>query len=139
APGLGHDLVSLLLEGLPEVEPDDGLVLGDQNSCGHRSILISGARVGRAARPAWPRGWRSCRPPPGAAGPWRRRDAEPPALPCRPAAPQTRGPATGRRRPRHPGAGVARRSPAARPAGRGAVLRPRSGDVRPASDAPAGL
>ena len=35
AAGLAHDLVALLLEGLLQVEADDGLVLGDDDTGGH--------------------------------------------------------------------------------------------------------
>ena len=36
ATGLADDLVALLLEGLPQVEADDGLVLGDQHASRQR-------------------------------------------------------------------------------------------------------
>ena len=66
-PGLAHDLVALLLEGLLEVEADDGLVFGDDDAGGHGGILSRfgggsglGSRPGggRAARPGSARAWR---------------------------------------------------------------------------------
>ena len=55
AAGLAHDLVALLLEGLLQVEADDGLVFGDDDAGGHRvPLATTGSRPsgGRAARPA---------------------------------------------------------------------------------------
>ena len=46
AAGLAHDLVALLLEGLLEVEADDGLVLGDHDAGRHRSVLPRFAAAG---------------------------------------------------------------------------------------------
>ena len=46
--GLAHDLVALLLEGLLEVEADDGLVLGDDDTDRHEVFLSGGAAGGSA-------------------------------------------------------------------------------------------
>ena len=40
AAGLAHDLVALLLEGLLQVEADDGLVFGDDDAGGHRAPSV---------------------------------------------------------------------------------------------------
>src|SRR5690606_10209858 len=40
--GLPHDLVALLLEGLLQVEADDGLVFGDDDTGAHRGVLSEG-------------------------------------------------------------------------------------------------
>ena len=44
--GLAHDLVALLLEGLLEVEADDGLVLGDDDAGRHSGRTFRGWSVG---------------------------------------------------------------------------------------------
>ena len=50
AAGLADDLVALFLEGLAQVETDDGLVLGDHDT--DRQIgVLSGGRDGGGARP----------------------------------------------------------------------------------------
>ena len=43
AAGLAHDLVALLLEGLLEVEADDGLVFGDHDADGHGGRSFGGS------------------------------------------------------------------------------------------------
>ena len=47
ATGLADDVVALFLEGLAQVHPDDGLVLGDHDSQRHSDFLSPGARRGR--------------------------------------------------------------------------------------------
>ena len=44
--GLAHHLVALLLEGLLEVEADDGLVLGDHDAGRHRVVPLLAGRFG---------------------------------------------------------------------------------------------
>ena len=52
AAGLAHDLVALLLQGLAQVEPDDGFVLGDQDTGGH--VAGPPAVVGGTIEPSCP-------------------------------------------------------------------------------------
>ena len=44
APGLADDLVALFLEGLAQVHPDDGLVLGDHDSASSLGAPFNGVR-----------------------------------------------------------------------------------------------
>ena len=44
ATGLADDVVPLFFEGLLEIEPDDGLVLGDHDAGGHRGRTFRGYR-----------------------------------------------------------------------------------------------
>ena len=53
-PGLPHDLVALLLEGLLQVEADDGLVLGDHDTDGHERE-VTGPTPGLGPVPPAPR------------------------------------------------------------------------------------
>src|SRR5205807_593049 len=79
APGLAHDLVTLFLEDLLEVEADDRLVFGHDDADGNRVAPLVGQRVSasrrracRAARPGLVPALRSRQPRLLAGVPWHR-------------------------------------------------------------------
>ena len=134
AAGLAHDLVALLLEGLLEVEADDGLVLGDHargssrgtsfhrlgavhSTASHRRTVDGAGQAQAAVRRSSSSSWRtsssaiSARPRGPRAGPSRRRACGPRSvLLVGHRRLRDQGPQRERRRPRRRGGRAARRS-----------------------------